>query len=456
MATQQPLSVQFLGAAGTVTGSRFLLRGCERMLLVDCGLFQGHKPLRLRNWQKFPVDPTAIEFVLLTHAHLDHSGYIPALLAQGFTGKIYCSHATFELCQILLRDAAKIQQEDAAYRNRHGSSRHQPALALFTAAQAEEALKHFQPIDFHQRVELGNISFSLLPNGHILGSSMIALEICGKQLLFSGDVGRPCDPIMRAPEPPPYCDYLFVESTYGDRQHRQIDVEAMVADIINDTVRLGGSVLIPAFAVGRAQSMLYLIQKLRNKRLIPTLPCYMDSPMSVAATELMLRHHALHRLSKQQCDSICNNIIFTNSVEQSRAIAHVESPKIILSASGMATGGRVLHHLKTMLPEARNSILFAGYQAGGTTGQRLTSGETEIKIHGSTYPVTARVEQLDFLSAHADSEELIEWLQKIPVAPKRSFIIHGEPAAAEHFGQLLNQRLGWSSHRPQQGEQILL
>lgn len=451
-----PLSIQFLGAAGTVTGSRFLLSSNSSRILVDCGLFQGQKNIRQRNWQPFNVDPATIDAVVLTHAHLDHSGYLPVLVALGFTGKIYCTAACRDLCEILLRDAGKIQEEDAHYRNLHRTTRHNPALPLFTVKQAEIALQQFCPVGMNTIEKLGDVSLTFRPNGHILGSASLDLCIHGKHILFSGDMGRPHDLIMQAPQAPPYCDYLVVESTYGDRLHPKRDIEGLVADIINETARQGGTVLIPSFAVGRAQSILYLLYRLRTQGKIPPLPIYVDSPMSINATNVMIRHQQHLRLSSKDCTAMCENVNFTNSVEQSKAIAMVNAPKIILSASGMATGGRVLHHLKGLLGDSRNSIMFAGYQARGTRGERMTSGEDSIKIHGQFYPVKAQIHQLDFLSAHADYQEIINWLKKIPVAPKNCFVVHGEKQAAEQFCIQINHQLGWESHVAQQGEIIKL
>lgn len=450
------VSLSFLGAAGTVTGSRYLIATDRRRVLVDCGMFQGYKNLRERNWQPFPVLPASIDTLFLTHAHLDHSGYIPVLVSGGFKGDIYCTEATYDLCKILLLDAAHIQEEEAKFRNSHHFTKHTPAKPLYDIEQARQALTHFRPVRAGQPVDLGEIKVTFHPNGHILGSSYLDMEVEGKHILFSGDVGRPDDLIMRAPEPPCACDYLVVESTYGDRLHERQNLQEMVSTMINDTVLRGGSVLIPAFAVGRAQSILYLLQKLRRNRQIPYVPIYLDSPMAISATELMIRHHHLHRLSADEARQVSDDVIFTRTVEESIELNHNTVPAIIISASGMATGGRVLHHLQHMLGNYRNTVIFAGFQAGGTRGARLVGGATDIKLFGQFQAVKARIEHLDFLSAHADRDELLDWLRQMPVAPKRCFVTHGEPEAADMFRIALQEQLGWKACTPEQGETVIL
>lgn len=448
-------NLTFYGAAGTVTGSRYMLKTDKQNVLVDCGLFQGQKALRQKNWLNFPEDPTNINTVFLTHAHIDHSGYLPALVRQGFNGSIYCTPATHDLCKILLPDAAKLQEEEAAYHNRHGTSKHHPALPLFTSEDAEQALSLFRPLqkDF---LELGDIQVRFHSNGHILGSSFLDVNVQGRHVLFSGDLGRPNDIIMNPPEPPCYADYLVVESTYGDRDHDKREIKGALADSINETIKRGGQVLVPAFAVGRAQAMLYLIHELQKARQIPHVPIYLDSPMAISATELMLKYHPLHRLSAQECRELDSNVHYTRTVEQSIALNQMDVPCIIVSASGMATGGRVLYHLKRMLPDERNTIIFAGFQASGTRGDRLVKGEEKIKIHDQYFPVQAKVENFDLLSAHADRNEIIRWLQKMPVAPKKVFITHGEPKAAESFREMLQEKLGWQAEVANLGDTVEL
>lgn len=400
----QKLELSFFGAAGTVTGSRYLLQGSDQNLLIDCGMFQGYKNLRQRNWQPFPVEPASVDAVVLTHAHLDHCGYLPVLVANGFGGSIYCTEATRALCEVILLDAAHLQEEDAIFRNRNKSSKHDPALPLFTTNDAKQALSQIETIPAGKTKKISDFSITLHYNGHILGSTYVDVEAYGKHVLFSGDLGRYNDLIMKGPQPPCYCDYLIVESTYGDRNHLHGHLEATVADLVADTASKGGSVLIPAFAVGRAQAIIYLLYKLRESGQIPYMPIYLDSPMAIKATEIMQRYQDLHRLSAQQCQGISEKIEYTRTVEQSQGLASVTVPSIIVSASGMATGGRVLHHMRRMIGDSRNTILFAGYQAGGTRGAYLVGGATSIKIHGEYLVVKARIEDIDYLSAHADCE----------------------------------------------------
>lgn len=456
------VTLAFHGAAGTVTGSRYLLEVDERRVLVDCGLFQGYKHLRERNWRPFPVEPSSIEAVFLTHAHLDHSGYLPRLVKDGFSGPVYCTQATRDLCRILLLDSAKLQEEEAAFRNHHHYSKHQPALPLYTQHDAKKALELFEVVDFSMPnnpmpgISMGNIEVGFYPNGHILGSSYLDVQAGGRHILFSGDVGRSNDLVMRPPEFPVYCDYLVVESTYGNRLHDNRDIWEVVGDIINETVSSGGSVLIPSFAVGRAQSMLYLITELRRREIIPYLPIFLDSPMAISVTELMQRHHRYHRLNKSVCQQLSRDVTFTRDVEDSIAINKVNVPAIILSASGMATGGRVLHHLQRMLGDHRNTVMFAGYQAPGTRGARMVAGEKRVKIFNRYFDVKARVESLDFLSAHADRLELLRWLQQLPTAPKRCFITHGEEEASDQFRISISDELGWNACVPNMGDKVIL
>ena len=449
---QQCPTLSFLGAAGTVTGSRYLLESEHHRLLVDCGLFQGYKFLREKNWLQFPVPASSIDAIALTHAHLDHSGYLPALVEQGFNGPVYCTPATRDLCKILLMDSAKIQEEEANFHNRHKLSKHAPAKPLYTSEMAEKAINLLEVVDFNDAANVGQSNIQFHANGHILGSAYLDITFAGKHILFSGDLGRSCDLIMRPPEPPCYCDYLVIESTYGDRLHSRQDVKDIVSEVIKETVSHGGTILIPSFAVGRAQAMLHLVQTLRQSGRIPYLPIYLDSPMAISATEIMLRYPHLHRLNKQQCQSLSNDINFTRTVEQSMALNELHVPSIIISASGMATGGRVLHHLKRLLGDHRNTIMFAGYQAGGTRGAHLVAGTPKVKIHGHYYDVKARVENLDFLSAHADREEIVSWVSKLPTAPKQCFITHGEPEASDQLRIALNESLGWTASTPQLGE----
>jgi metallo-beta-lactamase family protein len=444
------MKLSFLGATFTVTGSKYLLEVDEKRYLIDCGLFQGHKELRLRNREPFPINPRAIEAVILTHAHLDHSGYIPLLIKQGFKGKIYASHATRDLCEILLLDAGRIQEEDARRANRYGYSKHHPALPLYTESDAKNSLKYFQCIDFDKEYHLKNdLTFSLSRSGHILGSSFITIKNNDTTLVFSGDIGRPQDPVMTHPVKITFADYLILESTYGNRQHPDIDVLTQLEEIINSTFAKGGTVVIPAFAVGRTQILLYYIYKLKQeKRLSPYVPIYLDSPMAQDVTTLWNHYSDEHRLSKEECSKVCSVAQYVQSREDSKRLNSSPFPSIIISASGMAEGGRILHHLVHYAPQEKNTILFAGFQAGGTRGDRMLRGEREVKIHGHMIPIRARIENLDTLSSHADYEEILHWLKGFRSPPKQVFITHGEPEAANSLKSKIEEALGWKVFVP--------
>lgn len=406
-------TLTFLGAAGTVTGSRHLLQMGDYRLLLDCGLFQGVKKLRLRNWDEFPVKPGSIDAVVLSHAHLDHSGYLPLLVRKGFGGPIYCSEATRDLCEILLADSAFLQEADAAYHNRHKTSRHEVALPLYTRVDVDRTMKQFRTVDFGDRLQLNkDISFRFHRAGHILGAAVVDIEFGERRLVFSGDLGRYNDPLMPDPERVTAADYLILESTYGDREHGKDDIQETLAGIINRTAERGGTLVMPSFAVGRAQLVLYYIGQLRQRGLIPrSLPVFLDSPMAKAASAIYLTHVGDQRLSTAQLHTAYDYVNFVEDQEASKALDSSPMPKIIVSASGMATGGRVLHHLKRYLPSARNTVLFAGFQAPGTRGAYMVGGTATVKIHGSYIPVKAEVQNLAMLSAHADSNELMRWLK---------------------------------------------
>ena len=451
------MDIAFLGATGTVTGSKYLVSAGGRKVLVDCGLFQGYKQLRLRNWAPLPADPRGIDAVILTHAHLDHSGYLPLLIKNGFAGKVYCSEATRDLCAILLPDSGHLQEEEADYANRHKFSRHTPALPLYTREDAERALARFAPVAFARDADLGGgLTLHLLPAGHILGSSFVRLHHAGQTLLFTGDLGRPDDLIMVAPTIVNRADYLVVESTYGDRRHDPTDPRQRLAEVINRTVKRGGAVIVPAFAVGRAQTLMYLIHLLKESNAIPDLPVFLNSPMAVDATRLYHKHRGEHRLTPAQCDAMCAVAKIVNSVEESKALNARQGPMIVISASGMATGGRVVHHLKAFAPEARNTILFVGFQAGGTRGAAMLNGADSIKIHGEYVPVRAEVASIDNLSAHADYVEILAWLKHFESPPRQVFVTHGEPKAADALRQRIEERLGWSARAPEYQERVAL
>lgn len=449
--------ITFLGGVGTVTGSKYLIETHDRNILVDCGLFQGFKQLRNRNWKPLPIAPSEIDTVVLTHAHIDHSGYLPLLVRKGFRGHIHATAPTRDLCNILLPDSGYLQEHEADLANREGFSRHHPALPLYTEADAETCLKHFRVHGFNDRVELGGgTSATFIEAGHILGASSILLDTGKNKIAFSGDLGRYNSPIMHDPEPITQADYVLVESTYGDTVHPQTDPEDILEAIINRTFQRGGTVIIPSFAVGRSQSLLFHISRLRAAGRIPQMPVYLDSPMAINVSELFVRHSAAHKLTQEEARAACDVATYTRQSEASRELDTNLMPKIIISASGMATGGRVLHHLKTYAPDARNTILFAGFQAGGTRGAAMLAGAQKIKIHGGYYEVNAEVQNLHMLSAHADADELLRWLGNFCAPPKETFIVHGEATASDTLRHRIHEELDWSCKVPEQGETVRL
>jgi metallo-beta-lactamase family protein len=451
------LSISFLGAVGTVTGSRFLLENDGRRVLVDCGLFQGLKQLRLRNWAPFPVEPRLIDEVLLTHAHLDHSGYLPALVRDGFAGRIHTSHATKELCAILLRDSGFLQEKDAEYANRHGFSKHKPALPLYTLKDAEAVLPRINPVPFHTPQLLSQGPTMLLRRaGHILGAASIECDWAGTKVVFSGDLGRMNDPMIVDPESVPHADYLVVESTYGNRLHDKRDPQEALAEIISRTTGRGGTVVIPAFAVGRAQSLLYHLERLISSGRLPNVPVFLDSPMAINATDMLCSHLDDHRLSAEECKRACGIAEYVRDVDASKALTVSPVPKVIISASGMATGGRVLHHIKRYAPDPRNTILFSGFQAAGTRGAAMVEGTDKIKIHGEYFPVRAEVKNLAMLSAHADADEIMSWLRHFEKPPRMTFISHGEPTASDALRHRIEEELGWPCRVPEHLEKAIL
>lgn len=443
------MNLQFLGATDTVTGSKYLLRHGQASLLVDCGLFQGYKELRQRNWSALPVDPAGIDAVILTHAHIDHSGYLPLLARNGFRGKVYCTPATLDLCRILLPDCGHLLEEEAEYANRHGISKHKPALPLYTREDAVRCLKLFHPVAEGQRWQPApGLHARLAPSGHMPGSSFVQIEDGARSILFSGDIGRPNDLVQNAPVFMDGADYLVVESTYGDRLHPSADPLPALADAINRTAARGGVVVIPAFAVGRAQNLMYCIHLLKSQGLIPNLPVYLNSPMAASATRVYLKHQAGLRLSREQCEAMVGAAHIVETPDESRELNTRHGPMVIIAASGMATGGRVVHHLKAFAPNPRNTILFAGFQAGGTRGATIARGAPTVRIHGEEVPVRAEVVMLDHLSAHADASEIMGWLGHFKTAPRQTFITHGEPAAADALRQRIERELHWDCHMP--------
>lgn len=448
------MQLTFLGAAGTVTGSKYLVSTAGRRVLVDCGLFQGLKQLRLKNWQPLPVDPASLHAVVLTHAHLDHSGYLPLLVRNGFRGKVYCSRATLDLCRILLPDSGRLQEEEADYANHRGFSKHHPALPLYTQQDAERCLSQLAPVDFDAVTDLGaGIVMRMAHAGHILGAALVELRHGGTRLLFSGDLGRPRDPVMIAPGVVRRADFLVVESTYGDRLHDPADPLLELAAIINRTVQRGGVVIIPTFAVGRTQELLYFLHELKSQGRIADIPVYLNSPMAVDATRIFIDHQDEHRLTPAQCSAMFSSVKLVNTPEESKLLNRRRDPMIILAGSGMATGGRVVHHLRAFAPDARNTILFAGFQAAATRGAAILAGADSVKIHGEYVPVRAQVQLLSNLSAHADQAEILEWLHHFEAPPRQTFITHGEPVAADTLRHCIEERLGWRCTVPEYRDQ---
>ena len=451
------MDLQFLGGTGTVSGSKYLLRSGLHQILIDCGLFQGYKQLRLRNWAPLPVDPHTLDGVILTHAHIDHSGYLPLLVRNGFSGKIWCTRATLELCRVLLPDSARLQEEEAEYANRRGFSKHKPALPLYTEADAQRCLKHFSPIDYRRDIDLGQgVIAQLLPAGHLLGAAMVKVHGPQGSVLFSGDLGRPNDVVMKPPVTREEANYLVLESTYGNRSHPDEDPSTKLADVITRTVKRKGVVIIPSFAVGRAQALLYLIARLHAAGRIPDVPVFLNSPMAVDATAIYRNHPDEHRLSAAECGWLSENATFVRGIEESKALNARRGPMVIIAGSGMATGGRVVHHLKAFAGNPRTSILFTGYQAGGTRGASIMAGADKIKIHGAYIPVRAEVAMLDSLSAHADADEILGWLKTIASSPRKTFIVHGEPLAADALRLRIAEELGWDVMVPEHMERVKL
>ncbi len=455
---QAEFQLQFLGATGTVTGSKYLLRCHSKNILIDCGLFQGFKQLRLRNWQPLPIAPKTIDAVILTHAHIDHTGYLPLLVKNGFKGPVYCTSATRHLCEVLLMDSARLQEQEAEYMNRHGFSKHKPAIPLYTPDDAKRSLQLLQSVDFFKEKPLGDkLNFHFMPAGHIIGAAMIYINNDKKSILFSGDLGRQNDLIMNPPATVKNVDYLVVESTYGNRTHDIEDPLDKLTNVINRTIQRGGKVIIPSFAVGRAQTLLYYIHLLKIKGAIPNdLPVYLNSPMAEEATAIFDNHPGEHRLSVEQSAALCSTPKIITSVEQSKQLNLRKDSMIIIAGSGMGTGGRIIHHFKAFAPDARNTILFSGFQAGGTRGAAMVDGVKEIKIHGEYVPIHAEVTSINSLSAHADVNEIMSWLKHFKQPPKLTLITHGEPIAADALRLRIKEQLGWKTYIPDYQETINL
>ena len=455
MTLHDSATIQFLGAAGTVTGSRYLVTWRGRRVLVDCGLFQGRKALRLRNWDMPPFDPTALDAVVVTHAHIDHTGYLPLLVRRGFRGPIHSTAATHDLCRLILPDAGHIQEVDAERANRYGYTKHRPALPLYTVEDAERSLELFSPHDFEEVCDLGaGLSLRFRPVGHILGAAQVVLEAEEGTLTFSGDVGRPNDPVMYPPAPGRATTVLVVESTYGGRLHPAGDTAEDLGGVVRRTAERGGAVLVPAFAVGRAHLLLYYLQRLKQEGQIPDVPVYLDSPMATSAMDIYCKHMALHRLDEESCKRTCNVAKYLRTTEESKALNSAQGPRIIVSPSGMLAGGRVLHHLRNLAPDPRNTLAFVGYQAPGTRGGDLLAGKRSVKVHGERVEVKAEVVEMSGLSAHADARELLAWLSTFPAPPDQTFVTHGEPEASQALCEKIQRELGWRVRAPDDQELV--
>jgi len=451
------MKLTFLGATKTVTGSKYLLETASRQILVDCGLFQGLKELRLRNWAPLPMPPADIDAVVLTHAHLDHSGYLPLLVRNGFRGPVFCTPATADLCAILLPDSGHLQEEEAERANRKGYSKHKPALPLYTREDAVAALDRLRTVPYENAFDLGDGLQARFDNAsHILGASVITVTGKGRTIVFSGDLGRPHDLMLYPPARIRHADYLLVESTYGDRDHLDADPIDAFSAIVRRTAARGGTVVIPANAVGRAQLVMFHIHRMKQAAMIPDLPVWLDSPMSADVTDLFRRHVELHKLSAAQCAEVFGRVRVANSVEQSKSIDADVAPKIVISASGMATGGRILHHIRRFAPDHRNTLLFVGFQAAGTRGAKLQQGAETVRMFGTDIEVHAEIATLDGLSAHADYGEILDWLDGFEAPPRRTFIVHGEPDAAAAMQQRIRQRFHWTTEVPDYRETVRL
>jgi metallo-beta-lactamase family protein len=455
-------SLTFLGAAGTVTGSKHLLDFGDRRVLVDCGLFQGLKELRLRNWAPFPFDAAKIDAVVLTHAHLDHCGYLPRLVSQGFRGRIFCTPGTRDLCTIVLPDSAHLQEEEARFANKRGYSKHKPSLPLYTQLDAARTLTQLQPVGYNRPVPIvPGVEVEFINAGHLLGSAYARLTIGERTVLFGGDLGRYSRPVLPDPVSVDRADIVLVESTYGDRLHEPDDDGERLAAIINSSVKRGGKLIIPSFAIGRVEEVLYWLRRLEEQKRIPVLPVYVDSPMAAAA--LQFYKERIGELDPELNQNFRNVCVFctarmkiVETGEQSKGVTASREPSIVIAASGMATGGRVLHHLAAALPDAKNTVLFVGYQAAGTRGRSLCDGAKEIKIHGQQVPIAAAIERIDSMSAHADAAEIMRWLSGFSKPPAMTYLVHGEPVPLQALAARIQSELHWPVHIAQHMERVEL
>jgi metallo-beta-lactamase family protein len=446
-------SLTFLGAAGTVTGSKHLLDLGEHRILVDCGLFQGLKELRLRNWAAFPFDPRRLDAVVLTHAHLDHCGYLPRLVAAGFQGRVFCTPGTRDLCTLVLPDSAHLQEEDARQANRRGYTRHSPAMPLYTEIDAARALDRLQPVGYDRPIPVApGVEVEFINAGHLLGSAFARMRVGERTILFGGDLGRYGRPILPDPTPVAAADILLVESTYGDRLHEPDDDGERLARIVNETVARGGRLLIPSFAIGRVEEVLYWLKRLEDAHRIPVLPVYVDSPMAAGALQFYSSRISeldpgLRSPGAQKLTAFYTTRMTTvASVDESKALVASKTPAIVIASSGMATGGRILHHLHAGLSDSKNTVLFVGYQAPGTRGRRISDGERAVKLLGQVVQVAARIEQIDSMSAHADRAEILRWLRGFAKPPAMTYLVHGDTGALDALERAIGSELGWRTH----------
>lgn len=446
----------FLGAAGTVTGSKYLLNHSGKQYLIDCGLFQGLKELRLLNWEFPRFDPEKIEAVLLTHGHMDHTGYLPRLVKLGFKGKIYGTEPTLKIAEIILKDSAKIQEEEAERANKEGYSKHAPALPLYTVEDAKKTLSFFEPIQPETWLDLSrDLQARFLYNGHILGSTFIELHASGKKLVFSGDIGREEDILLYPPKKPSEADYLLIESTYGGRLHpKEENSLPDLAAIVNQTIGRKGSLFIPSFAVERTQLLMVMLWRLIKEGKIPKVPMIMDSPMGADILDLFKRSQSWHKLSEEECKEVCSHFNVVENYKESLELRLKTEPQIVIAGSGMMTGGRILNYLEVHGPHPEDTLLFVGFQAPGTRGWRVLKGEPELKMFGKWVPIKMEIRQLEGLSAHADQGELIDWLSNLSNAPKDLYIVHGEPDQSEALKEKIAQEKGWSATLPKLFETV--
>ena len=442
--------ITFLGGAGEVTGSKILIEACEKHILIDCGVFQGPKELRHLNWQNLPVDVSKIDVVVLTHGHLDHVGYLPRLLQQGFEGIIIGTAPTLEIAEIVLYDSAKIYEEEAEKANKEKYSKHDPALPLFTTEEVDNIVKAFRIYRIDQWIQFSeNIAFRFQCNGHIIGSTFVEINLNRKRFVFSGDIGRKEDPLLQAPKKPQWADYLFLESTYGDRTHPEENLESYLSNLINETIRKKGNLIIPSFAIERLQSLIYLLWVLYKKNKIPNIPIIVDSPMGNNVLDVFSDFMNWHKLSINDYHSMCNRMTIIKSYKETWETIDNPRSKIIIAGSGMVTGGRVLTYLQYLLDKESTTVLLVGYQAEGTRGRKLIDGATEIKIYGKYYPVHAKIKRIESLSAHADQAGLLEWVNNIVNIPEKVFLLHGERNALDTLKLKLTETYHWNVETPE-------